>query len=117
MRFPLPSSGGTLRFSRSRLRGRRSNQASCVSKPDWHIICCIGLNELVARVPHLNGWLVQELPPSREKSARTRRDKIPGDLSCQELASLGSVPIPDVWACMELAMPDLDPPPAHHAAT
>ena len=77
----------------------------------------MGLNELVARVPHLNGWLVQELPPSREKSARTRRDKIPGDLSCQELASLGSVPIPDVWACMELAMPDLDPPPAHHAAT
>jgi hypothetical protein len=26
--------------------------------------------ELVARVPHPLGWLVQELPPGREKSAR-----------------------------------------------
>jgi hypothetical protein len=26
--------------------------------------------ELVARVPHLPRWLVQELPPEREKSER-----------------------------------------------
>jgi len=36
----------------------------------WHVICSRNTDELAARVPHPVGWLVQELPPAREKSAR-----------------------------------------------
>jgi hypothetical protein len=44
-----------------------SNHAKAI--PVWHVICSANI-ELVARVPHLSGWLVRELPPEREKSAQ-----------------------------------------------
>ena len=39
-------------------------------RPVWHVLCSISCIELVARVPHRLRWLVQELPPEQEKSAR-----------------------------------------------
>lgn len=36
----------------------------------WHVLCSIACIELVARVPRRLRWLVQELPPEQEKSAR-----------------------------------------------
>jgi hypothetical protein len=61
--------------------------------------------ELVARVPHRTRWLVQDCRLRRRNLLRARGDKIPGDLSGQELASLGSMPIPGfVNLSVELAM-------------
>jgi hypothetical protein len=48
----------------------------------------------VARVPHPpDGWS-KSCRLSGRNLHRARRDKIPGDLSGQELALLGSMPIP-----------------------
>ncbi len=50
--------------------------------------------ELVARVPHLRDGWSKSCRLSGRNPHGARRDKIPGDLSGQELASLGSMPIP-----------------------
>src|SRR5882724_3877191 len=55
----------------------------------WHIICSASWIELVARVPHppRDGWS-KSCSLSGRHPRGTRGDKIPGDLSSQELALL-----------------------------
>jgi hypothetical protein len=48
----------------------RQNAVHALRRPVWHVLCSIACIELVARVPRRLRWLVQELPPEQEKSAR-----------------------------------------------
>jgi len=83
----------------------------------WHVICSAMTMSWWLGFRIRGGWLVQELPPAREKSVRDTRDKIPGDLSSQEWRRSGLCQFQSL-KIVELAMDALSArPKAESVAT